>query len=195
MLTQYHARTFAQALGISKQRISDLVKDGKLHGIHSGRNLIIDVRDPRNLAWLAKRDDLPDELSKKVAALWEEAPYIPDEQETDDEPGDDDTDGGLYTPEKIEELLRKAFAMVAEDVTLTLESNSDWKIPAKIATAARRAKHAGPAIEHALNAFLKRLAADLTDEGARFIAAWRSGDLDFFLEGPDLDATAEGAPA
>jgi hypothetical protein len=175
--SQYRAKQFAEMCGISKQRISELVAQEKLAGIHLGRDLIIDVRDPVNRKWIEERAKIADGLESLVVDLTE--------QEDDDE--------DLFTAADVEELLRKAFKMVAEDAEITLASNADWKIPAKIATAARAAKRTAPAIERALNAFTKRLAADLAAEGERFIKAWRDDELEFFLNGPTFDEPAAAA--
>ena len=75
--TQYRAKHFAKMCGISKQRVSELVAQGKLTGIHMGRDLIIDVRDPLNQKWIEDR-------MKKASGL-ESLVDQPFEEEDEDE--------------------------------------------------------------------------------------------------------------
>jgi hypothetical protein len=176
--TQYRARTFAQTLGISKQRVSSLLHSGKLHGLKLGRDMLIDLADPQNLSWLEKRDNLPAELARKVSLLRQDPSCLLSDEETDED---------LFTASDVEDVLRQAFACDSGNIECALDTYSHLKLGRKIAKAARSAKDIPSAVktvERAVNTFLKMYAKEIKLDGDCFIKAWREDDLGYYMNGP-----------
>ena len=175
LLTQ---EEFAELAGVTQSAISQMISKGRLATYKGG---LIDPTDSLSMDYRIRRSSQRRRAERERDARKAEQ-------------DDDDTDGGPYSAEEVQELLRLAFACDAGNINCALDTYSHLKLGAKIAKVARSAKDMPAAVktvERALIAFLKMYANDIKLDGDCFIKAWHEDDLAYYMNGPTDEELAE----